>query len=390
MARIDVPYLIAKPGKGGATRYFWQPSTTLRKLGWRPERLSDDVGQAIERAKELNAQLEAWRKGEGAAPGAGGGQGKDPIVRPGTVADLIRRYKASRFYTKKTDATRSGYDGHLKTIETWAGKDLVKDIDAGDIQDLYAQFYERTPAKAAALIRVARLLFQCAVRFNMRADNPATKPGLEGSEFCGKLWPLDAVLLVVEAADKAKRHSIGTAVLINWWLGQRLGDILTLKRSQYRDGRIWITQSKTNSRIAVPHSPLVAQRIEEEIARLTARKVVGLDSPLIVNENTDKAYNIRNFRKDFVEIRAKAAAEWSTFSLDDGSTIDLNELHYRFLRHTAITELAAAGCDAPLIATFSGHTVKSVEQILEHYLVRSSELATVAANKRMERDRDRL
>ncbi len=392
MARINVPYLIAKPGRGGTTRYFWQPSTTLRALGWTSERLSDDPGEAIERAKELNAQLEAWRKGETSAPRSTGedGQTKDPIIRPGSVADLIRRYKVSRFYTKKTETTRRGYDAHLRTIEAWAGRDLVKDIDAGDIQDLYEQFYERTPAKAAALIRVARLLFQCAVRFNMRTDNPATKPGLEGSEFCGKLWPLDAVLLVVEAADRAGRHSIGTAVLINWWLGQRLGDILTLKRSQYRDGQIWITQSKTASRIAVPHSPLVASRIDAEIARLTARKIVSLDSPLIVHENTGHAYNIRNFRKDFVAIRTAAAAEWSTFTLDDGSTVTLNELHYRFLRHTAITELAAAGCDAPLIATFSGHKVKSVEQILEHYLVRTSELARVAAEKRMKRDLDRL
>lgn len=387
MARMNIPYLISKPGAGGGTRYFWQPSTALRALGWRPERLADDEALAITRAKELNDQVAAWRRGD--APGQPTTSGAGPIVRPGTVADLIRRYKASRFYQKKTDTTREGYDGHLRTIESWAGPDLVKDIDAGDIQDLYEKFVERTPAKAAALIRVARLLFQCAVRFNMRTDNPATKPGIEGAAFAGKLWPLDAVLMVVEAADKADRHSIGTAVLINWWLGQRLGDILSLKRAQYRDGRIWITQNKTGAKLAVPHSPLVAGRIEAELKRLDSRKVVNT-THLIVNEHTNQAYNIRNFRKDFTDIRSTAAAEWPTFSLDDGSTIGLDELHFRYLRHTAITELAAAGCDAPLIATFSGHTIKSVEQILDRYLVRSSELATVAANKRMERDRDRF
>lgn len=387
MARIDVPYLIAKPGKKGGTRYFWQPSTALRALGWRPERLPDDVGQAIERAKVLNAQLEAWR--QGAAPAPEGGQGKPgPIVRPGTVADLIRRYKASRFYPKNEE-TQDGYDRHLRTIEDWAGAHLVADIDAGDIQDLYDSFRDKTPSKAAAVIRVARLLFQCAVRFDMRKDNPAAKPGLDGQPFAGKLWPLDAVLLVVEAADKAGRPSIGTAVLINWWLGQRLKDILSLKRGQYRDGRIWIRQSKTDARVAVPHSPLVAKRIEEEMARIDARKVANL-THLVVHEGTNQPYNIHTFKHDFAEIRAKAAAEWPTFFLDDDSTIDLVDLHFRHLRHTAITELAAAGCDAPLIATFSGHTIKSVEQILDRYLVRTSELATIAANKRMERDKDRF
>ncbi|HSV29621.1 MAG TPA: tyrosine-type recombinase/integrase [Candidatus Omnitrophota bacterium] len=386
MARIDVPYLIAKPGAKGGTRYFWQPSSALRGLGWRSERLPDDVGQAIERAKELNRQLESWRKGETPAPAVGQGA-PGPIVRPGTVADLIRRYKASRFYPDN-ETTRESYDRHLRTIEDWAGQDLVTDIDAGDIQDLYESFRAATPAKAAAVIRVARLLFQCAVRFDMRKDNPAAKPGLEGAPFAGRLWPIEAVLLVVEAADKAGRHSIGTAVLINWWLGQRLKDIIALKRIQYRDGRIWITQSKTNARVSVPHSPLVARRIEQEMARLDARKVTS--THLIVHEGTSQPYNIHTFKHDFADIRAAAAKEWGTFFLDDGSTVDLVDLHFRHLRHTAITELAAAGCDAPLIATFSGHTIKSVEQILDRYLVRSSELAMVAANKRMERDRDRF
>ena len=65
MVRIDVPYLVARPGRDRATRYYWQPSTALRKLGWRPERLPDDLATtAVARAKTLNAQLDAWRRGE--------------------------------------------------------------------------------------------------------------------------------------------------------------------------------------------------------------------------------------------------------------------------------------------------------------------------------------
>lgn len=389
MARIDIPYMIAKPGAKGSTKYFWQPSTTLRKLGWRPERLPDDVGQAIERAKALNAQLDVWRQGGmAAAPAAGGGQGdRGPVIRPDTVADLIRRYKTSRFYEGKAAATRRSYDQNLLILENWAGGDLVRHIDPGDIQDLYESFRAKTPAKAAAVIRMARILFQCAVRFNMRPDNPAARPGLEGAAPSGKLWPLDAVLLFVETADKAGRHSLGTAVLVNWWLGQREGDILHLRRNQYRDGRVWITQRKTDARVAVPHSPLVAARIEAEMARLDARHVTS--TFLVVNESTGQPYNEHTFRHDFAEIRALAAAEWPTFTLDDGAEVAMTDLRFMHLRHSAITELAIAGATVPQIASISGHTPKSVEQILNRYLVRNSELAEAAAAKRLDREQER-
>jgi hypothetical protein len=41
------------------------------------------------------------------------------------------------------------------------------------------------------------------------------------------------------------RHSIGTAVMLDEWLGQRQGDILKLPRSIYRAGVLSIRQSKT-------------------------------------------------------------------------------------------------------------------------------------------------
>ena len=46
MAKLKVRYFTAKPGAQGP-RYFWQPSGTLRALGWLPERLPDDRTPAV-------------------------------------------------------------------------------------------------------------------------------------------------------------------------------------------------------------------------------------------------------------------------------------------------------------------------------------------------------
>src|SRR3546814_2625992 len=158
-------------------------------------------------------------------------------AKPGTVDALIEKYKASRFYTEKRPKTKRGYDQNLTIISKCAGDLPVRSITPERVQKLYDAHRERTPAKANAIIRVVRLLFQCGIRFNMVDKNPASEPGLVGTPPTGKLWPVAAIEAFVRAADRMGWPSVGDAVMLNEWLGQREGDLLALPRSVYRNGR---------------------------------------------------------------------------------------------------------------------------------------------------------
>lgn len=57
------------------------------------------------------------------------------------------------------------------------------------------------------------------------------------------------------------------------------------------------------------------------------------------------------------------------------------ELTFNDLRGTAITMLSEAGCTSQEIATVTGHTLKSVAQILKRYLARTRPLAEAAILK---------
>ena len=61
--KIKVPYLVTRKGRGGVLRFFWQPSAALRAKGWRPVSLGTDDLAAIAGARQLNADLQAWREG---------------------------------------------------------------------------------------------------------------------------------------------------------------------------------------------------------------------------------------------------------------------------------------------------------------------------------------
>ena len=57
-----------------------------------------------------------------------------------------------------------------------------------------------------------------------------------------------------------------------------------------------------------------------------------------------------------------------------------------YFRHTAVTRLAEAGCPATLIRAITGHSLSTIEQILERYLVNTPALAAEAFKKRMARE----
>ena len=179
--------------------------------------------------------------------------------------------------------------------------------------------------------------------------------------------------MFVEAADKEGFPSIGTAVMLNAWIGQREGDLLELPANTYQDGALQFTQSKTGAEVYLPIDmvPALAQRLEEERQRQKAANVTA--TTLLVCELTWKAWNEHTFRQVFRRIRSRAAAKWP----------ECRDVQFQRLRHTAVTQLGEAEVTAAGISSITGHSLQTVDQILEHYLVRTKKMAKTAFTKRL-------
>jgi len=278
-------------------------------------------------------------------------------------------------------------------LEDWAGEAPVVAITPARVEKLYERFRAKTPSKANAIITMLRILLGHAIHLGLVTTNAAAKPGLIGVAPSGRIWPLDAVDLFVEIADRLGHGSVGTSVLINHWLGQRQGDILTMAPTAYRNGWFHVRQRKTDARVGIPHSPKVAARVELELRRQAARiedadgKVAHLT--LLICEQTGQPWQEDNFRHIFAAVRRSMAEEWPAFFQADDNQVETIGLQYLHLRHTAVTELAAAGATPPQIASITGHTVKTVDQILSRYLVRTEALARSATNLGLAADEGR-
>lgn len=413
MAKIKIPYLVAKPYRPACPRYYWQPSARLAAAGWQLTPLGTDQVAAIARARAINAGVEAWRRGQApadptiAAP-APRAAGKAPAA--GTVDALVLAFKASRFWKQLEPRTQRGYDQCLDIIREWAGDAPAAAITAARAEKLYAPLQVRAPAMANAVMRVGRLLWNRAAKVGVPVGvNPFEKPGLVGLDKNGKPWPRAAIAAMVDAADRLGMHGVGDAIALNEWLGQRQADILALPRTILSAEDLPIRQGKGGVWVVLPLSlvPQIAARLALMRARTAGTTVKATTA--IVNAATGLPYNEHTFRHDVARVRAAIAAgdeahgiaacpTWSTDYVirgrerDGGSprsagadafTLRTGELVFKDLRHTAVLALSEAGVSDVLISAVTGHTLGSVKQILETYLVRTKAMAVEAFKRRL-------
>lgn len=372
MADFKIRYLTRRVSKVKNTaRYFWQPSTELAQAGWKLERLPDDLNQAMIQAQALNAKVDEWRAGLG---------GVVTAEKPGSIDALIAAYKSHWRYTKElSPSTKAGYTHNFKIISSWAGDAPVKSITAKAVQALYEGMRDERPALAASVIRTLRLLMQHGIRENWITENPAAKPGLKHKAKKGTIWSPEAVRHFVKTADEMDLFSLGTAVMLNEWIGQRRGDVIDITPAAYRGGCLHICQNKTTADTILPVDliPALKARLDEQMARnakfeTPPTKLIPMES----GQDWQESW----FTHQVANVRAIAIQTMP----------EMEGLIFKDLRHTAVTRLAEVGCPIPQIAAITGHSFRTCQEIVDRYNIRTKQMAVEAFNLRIAAEAARL
>jgi integrase len=162
-----------------------------------------------------------------------------------------------------------------------------------------------------------------------------------------KFWGEQEIAALLSVAS----HEIKLALVLALWTGQRQGDLLRLPWSAYDGTHLRFRQSKTGRRMTMPAGMPLRALLDG-----TERR-----SPLILTNSY-----------------GRPRTSWSKACARAGVT----GLTFHDLRGSAVVRLALAEATVPQIATFTGHSLKDVEAILDaHYLGRDVQLAEAAVLK---------
>ena len=364
--KFRVAYLKWREG-----RPRWEPGPRLRAAGFKGRDLKGASGgwlsldAAVEAAQALNAEVAAWRDS---------GAKKPELQQPRperTCGQLYGLWSGTPEFRCLAVSTQDFYAvcarqflEEFRDIQVGA---LTTPILYGYWQSLYeARGHHRANA---ILATVRAMLSHARKRLGWIASNPASQMGLMQTDARLVMWLPWQVEIFVMLADELGLPSVGDAVIAGLHSGQRQADVLRLPVHIFADDRIKLTQAKTRALIDAPMTPAMRARVAQVLERRGRRGVVRVDT-LILRED-GALYNKKTFNVNFLRVRDVAEAVDFSFS----------ELKYLDLRDTAVTRLALAECTMAEISAITGHSLKTIQQIMKHYLVMQPEMADAAIRK---------
>ncbi|RAU21103.1 integrase [Paramagnetospirillum kuznetsovii] len=258
--------------------------------------------------------------------------GDDTGVR--TVGAVIREYQRSTAFQRASQSTKRQRIRYMYNImKAYQDSDITKIKRRHALMSMDT-FADR-PGAANAILQCWRVLMNFAVDREYIEFNPITriKP-MELSEH--RRWT-DAEIAF---AMKTLPEAMSRAIVLALWTGQREGDCIAMRWSDYDGTGIKIVQQKTGEKLYIP-CPAALK------AELDAWPKVALT---ILTNASGRPFNVKSFQ--------------SYFSRLMHDHVELTGCVFHGLRKTAAAKLAEAGCSSHEIMSITGHRTLAM---VEHY-----------------------
>lgn len=310
--RLKLRYVVRKQNRRGDVRWYWE------RPGCKTHRLPNNEPARVAEALRLNAAADAGKAGGKPAEG--------------TVAWAIDAYRNSPQWSRLAPGTRTLYGFWLTKIDEAIGSRPMGSLTPGDVDDMLGRI---SPSRQAHFRAAFRAIVKIARRHRYLTEDITAGTEVARSRVRDTVAEPDEIERLRKACDDDPTWGpvVWRACCTMLYTGQRPGDVLALRRTQYTGAGIRLTQQKTGKSLTIPcHRDLRAE---------LDKPLPGIDSLLLVPGPDGKAVTARKFWRPFDRIRQAAG---------------LGHLQPRDFRRTAATRLGEIpGMSDADIASITGH-----------------------------------
>jgi len=342
VAAIKLRYVRNKRGN-----LFWEPTPTMRALGFLPKPLGPDAPPAWAEAQSL---YEKWlRARDGSETFT-----VEETYPPGSLGEYYRLFKAkSKAWRKKALRTKEDYERAWKHIGPHLGRKTITKISVTDIED-FEEVLDTTlsPSERYRVMKCLRALFADAiVRLRLNIKSPALAVANPQPRGRSQIWLGSEIQKLVTGAYELEMDGMAVAIMIAWDTLFSPVDVRTLTKQQLRRDAVgwYLHRSRTKTdREAFGHLT------DETAAALHAYlKELGADllpTAALIRRKSGKAYaqgvsGKNYFAQDFRAVRAHV------FPGDQRQFLDI--------RRSGNVEADAAGADKSTMAELLANSMDS-------------------------------
>ncbi len=205
------------------------------------------------------------------------------------------------------------------------------------------------------------------------------------------VWPAGAISAAVALADELGRPSLGDAIVTMGWLGVRRQDWLRWAPSIFDTPFLAWDTEKTDTPVTTPWSVIPELQDRIEAARRRHQQADVRATNFFVDDAGQRPWSASRFFAAFTRLRGELAKRHESFATNyavkhyagDPMRIPTAWLTMRTLRHTCITALHGAGCVREQIRAITGHTIASINEVLDQYTKLTADQAGAALQRRL-------
>lgn len=260
----------------------------------------------------------------------------DRVIIENSFRDLAVQYQKSDSYLGVKESSRRTYKKSLELAIDLLGNEDARNITMPLVIRLRDK-YAATPAKANGLVGAIKKVYGWAKARDLVTANPADFRGTDIKDL--KLeehrpWKDEELAIMLEGSPVHIRH----VILVCLFTGQRISDVLAIKKADFLDDVLFVRQQKTGKELYIPLHP-VFEKIHSDL--------LGTDSEYLLTTSRGNPWQYRNWGERF-------RAERSKFNLDAS-------LVTHGLRKNAVHQLLLAGCSHKQVGSITGQTQQTVE-----------------------------
>jgi integrase len=243
--------------------------------------------------------------------------------RIGDIEEMVADYIASPHFNALARSTKREYIRYLHMLVDGLGNEKPEALLPHDVARIRDNIGASKPGKANAMVRVIGALYVWGRERGWCKINPADGiRKLKGGEY--KPWPPEALAVI-----DGLRPDIAFACKIALHTGQRMGDVIAMKRTDIQSGKIFVRQEKTGKELLIPLHPEIREAI-----------LSGQGESICWKQAGSGDWTTEQFEAAFQRERAKVPA--------------LQNVVFHGLRKNATVKLAEVGCTTHEIASITG------------------------------------
>lgn len=249
---------------------------------------------------------------------------------PYTISQLVSDYLASAEHAQKKQGTRSLYETTARKIDRLLGKFPIDDLRREDLRLVLDNEFKGAGSRNV-FVSVLGILYAFAKERDKTTLEPTKgiRPLKTGQH---KAWPDSALYAGLECEHDRTR----LVVHLLYYTGQRIGDVMKMRWSDIRDGRVSVVQQKTDKPLRIRLHSTLAEELER-----TARRGIT-----IVTNQDGRQMTPQVIRREIDAL---------------GVSLGLKLVPHG-LRKNAVISLLEVGCTVAETASITGQSYKIVEE----------------------------